>query len=274
MTYTPRDWKLIFGGISVVTKLIAFTIAVYVERSSSDLTDLAVGGIFLSSGFVHILPRAESHIGGSYPYASLVAVCVFVGLTLFAFVRDSIALMDENILTNCETINYQTSVSTDLVPDNKPAPVNPFAISEQFPTIFLYITDVINTIAAGIWLSTREDLGVMTDIASIQLTMQALELIAVGKYVHEMPIPSSIYWILAVIASGTSSVLIAMPISEFPSIGAFSGYACAVTLGVYFFLGSIAVHKGLTETKHNVIVSSLVLLLSFAIPTATRALIA
>jgi hypothetical protein len=113
MSLPHSSLKLIYGAGAFVSKFLAFVIVFLVRHPNLSDPD--------SSAFVHILPRAESDIGGSYPYASLVAVIVFAALTLFEFIRDSIAIMDESILQTWDLRSHRRAPtpSTDC-PANLP----------------------------------------------------------------------------------------------------------------------------------------------------------
>jgi hypothetical protein len=273
MTLSRSTWKLIYGGCSLISKLIAFAIGTFLTRPTlSDLVDLAVGGLFLSSAFVHILPRAEAGVDASYPLASLVAVIVFAALTLFCFIRDSIALMDENILTACDTLNH-SAVRSDLM-DEAPPPAAPappaFLIADHLPTMLLYVVVLAHSAASALWMSSLEA-GEMNEHVGVIIALQFLEFVGVARFVRELPVARWVYWALGVVISAASAALIAAPIGAIEQIPTISGYVAAVVLGFYFFLGSIAVHNGLTQTTHSFVIASLTLLLAFAAPAAVRA---
>jgi hypothetical protein len=272
MAFPRWVWKLVYGGCSLLSKLIAFAIGTVLTRHDlSDLVDLAVGGLFLSSGFIHILPRAEAGVDASYPLASLVAVIVFAALTLFCFIRDSIALMDENILTACDTMNH-SAVRSDLM-DEAPPPAAPsppaFLIADHIPAILLYVVVLAHSAASALWMSSL-DASEMNKRAGVIIALQFLEFVGVAKYVRELPVARWLYWALGLVISAASAGVIAAPIGKIDKISVISGYAAAVVLGFYFFLGSIAVHNGLTQTTHSIGVASLTLFLAFAIPAAVR----
>jgi hypothetical protein len=270
MSLSHREWKAIYGAIGFVSKFISFAIAlVFARPTVSDLADLAVGGLFLSSAFIHILPRAEYAVGGSYPYASLVAVVIFAALTLFCFIRDSIALMDENILTACDTIPH-TTVRSDLVDEPQSPPPPSFLVADHLPTILLYLVVLVHTVASALWMAnlTPDDL---TKHAAVVLALQLLEFIGLARYILQLPIRRWLYWLLGFFVSAASASVIAVPMPKISRVEVYSGYASAVVLGFYFFLGSIAVHTGLTQTNRHLLVASITLLVAFALPAAVRA---
>jgi hypothetical protein len=265
-------WKLIYGGCSLLSKLIAFAIGPLLSRPDlSDLVDLSVGGLFLSSAFVHILPRAEAGVGASYPFASLVAVIVFAALTLFCFIRDSIALMDENILTACDAQDH-SAVRADLMADaaQPAAPAPPaFLVADHLPTILLYVVVLAHSVTSALWMSSLEQ-SEMDNRAGVVIALQFLEFIGVARFVGGLPVPRWLYWTLGVVISA-SAAIIAVPIKKIDVISRMAGYVGAVVLGFYFFLGSIAVHNGLMQTARSLVVASLTLLVAFGLPAAVRA---
>jgi hypothetical protein len=195
MGASANAWKVLYGLISLATKLLSFAIALLLNRTSlTDLIDLAIGSIFLSTTFVHIMPRADVQIHSSYPFGSLVTITVFAALTLFCFTRDAIAMRDENILTSCETISPQSVMGTELVSECTvvPSPQRSFVISDEFPTLFLYVCVLVNAAAASLWLSALHlaDLHHRTGVA---IAIQFIEFIAVGTFVARMPISRRVF---------------------------------------------------------------------------------
>lgn len=271
-----RDWKLVYGFISLVSKVASFAIAYFLDKvvSYSDLIDLFVGGLFMSSAFVHMLPRAESQINTDFPYASLVAVLVFAAFSLFCFIRDSIALMDENILTPCESCSGTSHLvmDADLLESRIPAadPIPTYTILDSLPSAVLYVAVIIDTIADGLWLSTL-DLSHMHERTGVTLAMQFLEFIVIGKFIRALPIPKWAFWVAAGIASAASSILIMVRLPLWSGVHTFTGYASAVLLGIYFFLGAVSIHKAITTVKRSMITACGTLFLAFAIPAAIRA---
>jgi hypothetical protein len=270
---TQAEWKLIYGIISLVSKVISFIIAIVLDQNEySDMIDLAVGCVFLSSGFVHIMPRASSQVRGGYPFSSLIAISVFAVLTLFCFIRDSIALMDENILTTCDTVTYHGGASPDAAAegDGGGGPLAVFVWADQIPTLALYFAVLAETIATSIWVATL-DVGGLREHTAVILVMNFLEFIGVAKFVVSMPMPNFLYWLMTVIAAGVPSILIACPLGSCSGAKAAAGYVSSCLLGLYLFMGSIAVHSGLAQTRRHVAVVCAVLLLAFTIPAAIRA---
>jgi hypothetical protein len=267
------SWKLVYGGCALASKLAAFALGRLLLRpDAADLVDLGVGGLLLSSAFVHILPRAEAGVGLAYPLASLVAVAVFAALTLFCFIRDSIALMDENILTACDAANH-SAVRADLMeeapPPAPPAPP-PFLVADHLPALLLYAAALAHSAASALWMGALPAPEIHRRVGVV-LALQFLECIGVARFVGGLPLSRGIYWGLAAAVAAASAAIIAAPIGEIAHIGTISGYVAAVVLGFYFFLGSIAVHNGLTQTTRSLVVASLTLLLAFALPAAVRA---
>jgi hypothetical protein len=262
--YTLTESKLIFGGISLVSKVVSFVVAVFLDHHEySDMIDLAVGCVFLSSGFVHIMPRTSSHVSDRYPFSSLIAISVFAVLTLFCFVRDSIALMDENILTTCEMV-------TDHDTEKEDASSTIFTWAEQVPALALYVALLANTIAVSIWVATL-DIDDFIKHTIFILVMNFFEFIGVAKFVVAVPMPNVVYWILTVVAAGAPSIIIAYPIANCGRAKQAAGYVSSCLLGIYLFMGSIAVHSAVTQTKRHVAVTCAVLFFGFAVPAAIHA---
>jgi hypothetical protein len=270
--YALTEYKLIFAAISLVSKVVSFVVAVFLDQHEySDMIDLAVGCVFLSSGFVHIMPRASSQVSGRYPFSSLIAIAVFAVLTLFCFVRDSIALMDENILTTCDTVTYHGSAPPDPAEkDGGGEPLAVFVWADQIPTLALYVALLADTIAVSIWVATlgTDDL---LEHAPVILVMNFLEFIGVAKFVVAVPMPNLAYWVLTVIAAGTPSVIIACPLANDGHAEQAAGYVSSCLFGLYLFMGLIAVHSGLAQTRRHLAVACAVLFFAFAVPAVVRA---
>jgi hypothetical protein len=237
------------------------------------MIDLAAGSVFLSSGFVHIMPQTFSQVSGRYPFSSLIAISVFAVLTLFCFIRDSIALMDENILTTCDTVTYGGGAAPDAAAEKEGggAPLAVFVWADQIPTLALYFALLADTIAVSVWVATL-DVGPLREHAAVILVMNFLEFVGVAKFVVSVPMPNFMYWVMTVVAAGAPSIIIACPIRNGEGAKKAAGYVSSCLLGLYLFIGSITVHGGLTQTRRHVAVACVVLFLGFAIPAALRAM--
>jgi hypothetical protein len=252
--------------------LVSFFVATFLCNTSySDLIDLAIGGIFFSSGFVTLLPRAEANIGAPYPFASLLALIVFIGLSFLQFIRDSLALMDESLVQVCDVESFSRTDGAASAESTAPVNDEPFVPSEQFPVALLYGSVLLASFGTSIWLVAGGE-EQLNNIGPMIIAMQFVEFMAVGKMVCSMPIRRALYWVLAVVAAVVPSVLIAIPTEGDPAwIHYFSGFSSAVVLGVFLFLGSISIHEALDSGTRPLIVSAVVLVLAFAIPAAIRA---
>lgn len=268
MTLTRLKW--VYGGISFVGKMLSFGIGMFLGKESiSDLVDLAVGGSMTAISLIHLLPRAEDFISGTYPIAALVAIVVFAVLTLFVFIRDSMTLMDDNMLTSYEAVNVHTTSNTDLLNEQLQTKTPDFDILECVPTGVLYITALLNSIASGIILGSVLDPDVLNKNAGIHIAVCVVEFVLIAKYINALPLPRVAYWILAVITALIEAVLSAIPIEgiSVSVMKQMSGYTSAILIGVYVFMGSCCIHNGLTTSKHSLPISAAVLFVSFAIPT-------
>jgi hypothetical protein len=270
MKLSTTVWKLIYAALSLVSKVAAFVLSIWLHQTDLvDLIDLAIGGVFMSSGFIYVLPRATSRIPSAYPFASLVAVVVFTALTMFCFVRDSIALMDENILATCDA--FAPPTTTDQLTNSPAVDQGPtFLIADYIPTIVLYVAVVLDAVACAVMLVT-DDADGLGDRTGVLIATQFIEFVGVGTYLVRLPIHPAIFWFFVLFAALSSSVVIGLPLREWSPTRYLAGYASAVVLGTYIFLGSIAVHTGLAQSNRHVIVASGTLLLSLAIPAAIRA---
>jgi hypothetical protein len=263
-------WKLIYGLISLVSKVAAYVLAIWLNQTALvDLIDLAIGGVFMSSGFIYVLPRATSRIPSAYPFASLVAVVVFTALTMFCFVRDSIALMDENILATSEAF-APASLQQQLTTKPEPDPGPSFLIADYIPTIVLYVAVMLDAVACAIMLASL-DVDSLNDRMGVLIATQFIESIGVGTYLVRLPMPPAIFWFLVLLSALSSSIVMGLPLTEWSHARYLAGYASASVLGTYVFLGSIAVHNGLAQSRRHVLVAAGTLLISFAIPPAMRA---
>ena len=269
MGLSRRDVQLICCVFSFVSKLVSFVVGPFLQRESiSDVVDVTVGAGLTSISLVHILPRAEDYIAGPYPFAALVALGVFTLLTLFTFIRDSLALMDDTMLTTCDTINMHTTATTDLLDGQQVVERQEFMFGENAPTLFLCLSSAVTSVASGILLSSAK-IETLQSQAPTHIAIQFLEFIAIARYVAMMPIRKWLYVVLGVVLSAIEPALMMAPIENvnWKTVVQFSGYASSVLLGVYLFLGSIAVQGGLAGVKHNVR-TGICMVLAFAVPTA------
>lgn len=262
--------KYLYGGLSLVGKIISCIIGIFLGKDSiSDLVDLAVGGGMTAISLVHLLPRAEDFISGTYPIAALVAIVIFALLTLFVFIRDSMALMDDNILTAYEAVNVHTTSNTDLLNEQLHTRTPDFDFLECLPTAILYVAAILNSVASGLLLGSVLDPEVLNKNAVLHIAVAVVEFIAIAKYLNALPLPRFIYWVLAIIAALAETVVLVTPIHgiSIDFMKQLLGYTSAVLIGVYIFMGSSCIHNGLTASKHGLPISAVVMLLAFAIPT-------
>lgn len=262
--------KCLYGGISFVGKMLGFTFGRFLGKESiSDLVDLAVGGSMTAISLVHLLPRAEDFISGTYPLAALVAIVVFTVLTLFVFIRDSVVLMDENTLTPYETVKVHTTSNTDLLNEQLHTKTPNLDLLDCVPIAVLYLTALLNSITAGLLLGSVLDETILNRNAGLHIAITVLEAIAVAKYLNGLSIHRAVYWGLAGLAALSEAIILAMP-SHGISVNTMrqlSGYTSAILIGVYIFMGSCCIHNGLTTSKHPLPISAIVMLISFAVPT-------
>lgn len=262
--------KFLYAGLCFIAKMTGYIAGMFLGRESiSDLVNLAVGGGLTAISLVHLLPRAEDFISGSYPFAALVAIVVFAILTLFTFVRDSIALMDDNILATFEAVNIHTITNTDLLNEQLLAKKPEIDFLENLPTMFLYFTAILNSITCGILLASITDSGVLNKHASLHIAIGLIEFVAISRYVNLVPLPRIAYWGLGVLAALIEAVIVAVPVGgiSLDVMKQLSGYTSAVIIGIYIFLGSGAIHNGLTQSKHSLAISAVIMLMSFTIPS-------
>lgn len=270
MGLSLQTWKIVCGVILFVLKLIAFSIVFFLRhRPDSEVIDVTVGAGLTAISLVHILPRAEDFIAGEYPFAALVALVVFTFLTLFTFIRDSLGLTDDTILTtDCDAINRHTTVNVNLLSGRDAnESETKFVFAENVPVIFLSLASVSTSIAAGLLLSgtTLHEL----QVESPHFAIAFLEFIAIARYIALMPIRAWIFWLSAVVLSVIESSLMMSPIENLrrKTLIQYSGYSSSILLGVYLFLGSVAIQRGLTAAKQSWL-SALALVLAFGVPMA------
>jgi hypothetical protein len=271
----PMDrttWLYVYASISLVSKLVSFLIGylLFPQTAIADLIDLGVAGTLLSIAFVHVLPRAEDFVNTTYPFASLVAVIVFVAVTIFTFVRDSLALMDENILTPGDLGSPPATARTTLIsdpPETESAGSRGAKLAEIVPTVFLFVSLFVDSVATDLVIAITETSS-LTRIAAVQLSIRFLEFIVLAKLVKAGAAPKLLYWGLGIFISVASSVVIAIPLEEGAhkaTLQRVSGCASAVVLGLYMYFGSLALNSGLADIKHSRALIASVLIVSFAV---------
>jgi hypothetical protein len=192
----------------------------------------------------------------------------FAFMTLFSFIRDSIALMDENILTTCEPVGCAAEPTAQLT-DTQPE-LPGFMWGDHIPAAALYVVTLADATATAIWIATL-DMRAIRARTGVVIALGFIEFAAMGKFVAAIHMPIGLYCILSALAAIAPSILIACPFKNPAVAQTAAGYAGSVLLGLYLFVGSIAVHAGLTRTKWHLAVTLAVLVLSFAIPAAIRA---
>jgi hypothetical protein len=207
-------------------------------------------------------------VSGSYPLASLIGICIFAFLTLFSFIRDSIALMDDSILTTGEPVGSAAD-STAQLTDTQPE-LPGFIWSDHIPAVALYVVSLADAIATAIWISTLE-LSAIHRRTGVVLALGFIEFAAMGRFVSAMRMPIALYCILSALAAIAPSILIACRFKNRGAAETAAGYVASVLLGLYLFVGSIAVHTALAHTRRPLRVALAVLMLSFAMPATIRA---
>jgi hypothetical protein len=268
-------WLVSYAAISLVSKLGSFIIAFYItpRDAIADLLDFSVGGALISIAFVHVLPRAEDFVSSSYPFASLVALIVFGAVTMLTFVRDAIALMDENILNATDIPSPQSHAQAEFLNDPPGESTPRLPIAEYIPTIILYVAVFVDSVATGLVLAIT-DVETVNLIAPVQVSVRFLEFLVVGRYLMGIPARSQVYWVFGVLISLGASIPIAVPVNEDwnrLTIEKFAGYTSAVVFGLYVFFGALSFHGGFEGIEHKRATIVLTLFLSFGIPGAIPA---
>jgi len=263
----------------IIASIFGLFIAIFLVsriniEANYELVDLSLGSLVISVGFVYLLPQAEEDIIGKYPYAGLILISVFAMLTLISFIRDALSLMDENILTPMDVSKLQKSLISDASASFLASPSeHQFRILDHIPEILFWIVIILVSSFTGIDIHMQKK-ALYKDFAYILIRM--IEFAVLSRQLLNLKRSSAAFWVLALIPSLFSPLFALMPLSystHISRIKNFSGIVSSILLGIYFYIGAKGINTGLTTARYGVLLSSVVLFISFLIPLFVRSFI-
>lgn len=217
------------------------------------------------------MPMTESFIGNEYPFSSLITVIVFAIVTLFTFIRDSISLMDESILTVYNSINSQPLSENKSENEDEKKNEKRFSILENLTYMVIFLMMIITSISNAFYFSSC-DIDQLNKSYVIEPILKLLETYSLSKILLLMPINDITYWIMAFVEAIVEPILLATLPSSFDHHFQknFMGYSSSILLGLFFYFGAYSIHTGISLVQHYVFILAFVLLISFAIPTCLQ----
>lgn len=265
--------KLIYAAASLCGSLLGFAGGRWLRGDAcADAANLAVGGLLLSLAFAHLMPAAAALVAAEYPASSLVAVLVFAAMTLFAFVRDSLSLMDDSILTVYNSVSSQALIDgSEAQDDGQRSERTGFALAEGALPLLAWAAAVAAEVARACYFSGC-DVDMLNRMYAVEPAVKLVEAFALAQVLAGAQIGDGAFWALAAAAGVVEpALLVALP----DKLGErfrreFYGYAASVLLGVFFYFGALGVHTGVSMIRHNALVMALVLLAAFAVPAALQ----
>jgi hypothetical protein len=203
-----------------------------------------------------------------YPYELLLSLVVFMFLSLFSVVRDSVALMDDSLIVSCEPITDSPILNPDAADAPEAPPPGSVPWSEALPIAFLYVLIVLDSITVELFLAAMKA-DDFQRAAAMHFFVRAFEFLVLAWFSVGI-CQTRVHWTLGVIAVIGSSVAITIPLHESGHqriLQTVSGFTSGALMGAYIFIGSVAIHQGLTEAPIGPFGTGAVMFLSFAVPT-------
>ncbi|OHT06231.1 hypothetical protein TRFO_25788 [Tritrichomonas foetus] len=234
------------------------------KKKYSTYMELFSGGFLLSLGLNHIYRVSSTNPLVKYPYASVATLVIFTFLTLFTFLRESISLMDDNILTTCE-IGQNASASNSeydaILPHQKPQ----FHILENLSQILYYVISLFAVISLTISIS-RYSIDQLNENVPFFVIFRLFESSILSFFLFKMPLKKLYKYILIFVFSLPSFLIFLSNtlISEKSNFPRYFLKSCfSMLLGVYFYFGATSVHRGISSLSESFVVPFSILALSF-----------
>ena len=261
----------LIAGISLVLNFLSLLFSfLFNYDAKPEFFNLISGSFLLSLSFVQILPAATHLIETSYPFQSLTIIITFTFLTLFIFIRDALALMDDNVLLPCDAINIQSTFTGngDSSISSLSREKTKFVFKEHFSEIFYYIVFVLQSIPTGFVI---RDMSIRKIIAV--LIFRVLEYIILGKIMRKMKLSNTFFWILGAIVSIIEPIVVVIPVT-IPSLILkwINGISSSILYGTYIFFATMDINSGVNVTSYDNLVIATIIIGGFAIPAGIRAI--
>jgi hypothetical protein len=203
-----------------------------------------------------------------YPYELLLSLVTFMFLSLFSFIRDSVALMDDSLIVSCEPITNSPILSPETLDAPDKPPPKSLPCSDTFLIAFLYILILVDSVAMGLFLASMQFDKFQLE-AAMHFCVRAFEFFVLAWFSSGL-FRAPTHWTFGAIAILGSSVAVAIPLHDNGHgrrLQTVSGFTSGALMGAYIFLGSVAIHQGLTEAPTGPLATGTVMFLSFAVPT-------
>ncbi|OHT01181.1 hypothetical protein TRFO_32128 [Tritrichomonas foetus] len=248
-----------FFLIHIIGSYLGFKIK---SEKFDDLIELFIGSFLISFSITCIIPKAELSMSGSYPYASLISLSIFTILTLYNFLHESIALMDENILMTCDVIHSPSASLNEYTPISQ-NDQQKFHFWDNLATIFYYVIYCIYIIIVSLYHSSLDNIEELNSIIPFILTFRLFEAFTMSKFLQKMSIKKFTLMLLSLISS-ILPVLMLIP-TNIKNIDNILGSAMALILGVYMYFGAMSIQNGMSKQPRNLSIAAVVLLSTFVI---------
>lgn len=262
--------KLLWSLSSFASAALGITLSSTINYVTYiDICSLCYGMIILSTSFVYIVPKTEQLTYGNYPLNLLISLIMFTIMALVSFVRDSLTLMDDNILVPCDAVNFQTPFTFNSDSNKKkPSKKSKFKPAENIDLILLGIFLSINSILDGLFLSIQQKICLKDFLSLIPHTF---EFVVYGKYLNCSKIEKKWYWLFGLLVAIIEPLCGAFNLTINPDlINLLLGISSSILFGLYIFLSINMINIGINSIQTNFVISAIVALLSGVLPIIPR----
>ena len=274
------SWRYIYGTTSLVISICAFLIAYFcyfIDKRS--LASIFYGGILFLVSILHLFPMAHSMLDQIYPFTTAISLFITGLLTLFNFIHQSLQLVDETYLVQCENSGGTNNIDEnskslsrkyfgDLTTFKENLPI-------WLPLILFFVFLLFDQIMLAVLLSSTP-ISHLHECVILFLSLRFIIFTGFGSIIREQLSNYLFYIIFAFILSVTPSIFlfISFTFSEktISTLQITYGISTSCVIGFLLFYGGKNFHSGLSDYQESCLPQCFLLFLTFLLVTFLRAL--
>lgn len=226
------------------------------------------GCSFVSYGITHFCTRSE-FLTTKHPYSMMISMFVFAFLSFFTFLRESLSLLDDNLLIRFDIIN-----NTPLTSQNSQTPnfeTVSFSYGEHLTHIMHFICSCFESASFGILISIYNKPMTLNRDIIIMFIARFVQMTCISHSFSKIPLSKPVYYIFGFLNSIISPVLVILRIRmEITKAKSLYAIISAVMMGFFLYIGASSIHNSRISIRHKPYGSALLALFGFMIPLLLR----
>lgn len=256
--------KYIYSSVTAGTTLLAYLISYFLTFEYKDLIDMFFGTYMISDGILFMANDAIVEALVKYPFDFLLSLIVFTALTFYAFISDSLALLDDTLLVKCDMINNAPILSND---DKLPEVDENIKFNFLDNIIYVFLLGVAFLESASFAMYIAKYEGLYKNLPFI-IPVRFVRFICISYIFRDTNVSSLWYFVIAILNTIVIAVLgmlnTFMALSYCQSI---YGTTSSLLLGCFIYFGATAIHNSFISLVHSRWYSVLIGIAGFSIPS-------